>query len=83
MAVNRTKQDYAAKFPDFDFDGASQVERCISGVMNRYNGFGQAALARYYEAVHQELAPLARELEKQNNSLREQLAEPRIVSKQP
>ena len=76
--VKRTKQDYAERYPSFDADGSTQVERCISGVMARYNGTGPAALARFFEAVHQELAPLARELERQNTELRKQLAEPRL-----
>lgn len=80
MAIKRTKQDYAERYPAFDSDGETQVDRCISGVMAKYNGTGQAALARFFEAVHQELAPLARELERQNAELRNQLASPRLKS---
>lgn len=70
MSIERTKRDYADRYPAFDADGATQVDRCISGVMGKYNGTGPAALARFFEAVHQELAPLARELERQNAELR-------------
>lgn len=52
---------------------APLVEACIHRVMKKYPGQSPAALARYFEAVHQELAPLARELERENRQLREQL----------
>lgn len=44
---------------------APRVEAVIDAVMERYPGTGPAAQLRYYEAVHQELAPLARDLERE------------------
>lgn len=41
----------------------SRVEAVIQQVMKRFHGQGPASQARYFEAVHQELAPLARQLE--------------------
>ncbi len=35
-------------------------------------------LAKYYEAVHQELAPLCRELEAENRALREAMCHPTL-----
>jgi len=40
-----------------------RVDALIAGVMAKYKGHGTLSQARYYEAVHQELAPLARDLE--------------------
>ncbi|MFP3637773.1 hypothetical protein [Paraburkholderia sp. SIMBA_054] len=54
--------------PDIDESGATdtpRVEAVISATMRRYRGVTPAALARYFEAVHQELGPLARELERE------------------
>lgn len=45
-----------------------RVEVCIAEVMARYPGTTSAAQARYFEAVHQELAPLARQLELELNT---------------
>jgi hypothetical protein len=42
-------------------------------MMKRFPGVSAAAQARYYEEVHQELAPLARELERENIALQRQL----------
>ena len=49
------------------------VDELIQRVMKEHPGQSAAALARYYEAVHQELAPMARELEAENQRLRERL----------
>jgi hypothetical protein len=49
------------------------VDELIQRVMKEYPGQSAIALARYYEAVHQELAPMARELEAENQRLRERL----------
>jgi hypothetical protein len=49
---------------------ATRVEALIAEVMAKYKGCGTLAQARYFEAVHQELAPLARELERENAALR-------------
>lgn len=42
-----------------------RVEAVINAVMERYPGIGPAAQLRYFEAVHQELGPLARDLERE------------------
>jgi hypothetical protein len=52
---------------------APRVEALIAGVMAKYPRYTPAEEARYYEAVHQELAPLARELESTNAQLYEAL----------
>lgn len=49
------------------------VEALIDRVMAKYTGLGPAAEARYFKAVHQEIAPLARDLETENEQLRRQL----------
>lgn len=48
----------------------SRVEALIDRVMAEHPGLGVTAQARYYEDVHQHLAPLARELERENEQLR-------------
>lgn len=53
--------------------GAPRVEACIHAVMQRYPKLCGRTDSRYYEAVHQELAPLARELEREVSELRSQL----------
>ena len=40
-----------------------RTDTLIDRVMAEHPGHGKSAQAAYYEAVHQELAPLARELE--------------------
>lgn len=50
--------------------GAPRVEACINEVMKRFPGESKAALARYFEAVHQELGPLARQLERELRAAR-------------
>jgi len=49
------------------------VDQLIQRVMREHPGSSPRAVAKYFEAVHQELAPLARELESENRRLREQL----------
>ena len=49
------------------------VEQLIQRVMAEHPGSSQRDLAKFFEAVHQELAPLARELEDENLRLRDQL----------
>lgn len=51
------------------------VEALIERVMAAHPGQSPKQLAAYFEAVHQELAPLARALEQDNESLRQQVAE--------
>ncbi len=46
-----------------------KTEALIECVMARFPGSSISASARYYEAVHQELAPFARELETQVNDM--------------
>lgn len=50
------------------------VEGLIARVMAAHPGQTPAALRKYFEEVHQELAPLARALETENAQLRTQLA---------
>jgi hypothetical protein len=47
-----------------------RVEKCIESVMARHGGTSERALGKYFEEVHQYLAPLARELERENAMLR-------------
>lgn len=47
---------------------SQRVDACIAEVMARHPGVTPAAQARYFEAVHQELAPLARQLEHELNT---------------
>ncbi|WP_186058925.1 hypothetical protein [Burkholderia gladioli] len=47
-----------------------RVDELIAGVMKRFPGQSRAAQARYFEEVHQHLAPLARELEAEVAQLR-------------
>ncbi|KGX06715.1 hypothetical protein Y036_642 [Burkholderia pseudomallei] len=49
---------------------APRVESIIKDTMKRFSGIGKASLAAYYEEVHQYLAPLARQLERENGELR-------------
>ncbi len=57
-----------------------RVEACIDAVMKVYPGTTKAAQARYYEAVHQELAPLARRLELELIEARDALAGAAVVA---
>lgn len=50
-----------------------RVEAVIDAMCARFPGASKASQNRYFEAVHQELAPLARELERENRALREQM----------
>lgn len=50
--------------------GRETVDELIARMMLRFPGESPAALNRYFAAVHQELAPLARELERKNAELR-------------
>ena len=47
-----------------------RVEECIGAVMARHHGTSERAMGKYFEEVHQHLAPLARELERENAMLR-------------
>lgn len=43
----------------------------------------KGALAKYYEAVHQELAPFCRKLEAENMALREAMCHPKLKQRPP
>jgi len=47
------------------------TDKLIESVMAKFHGEGKAAQARYFEAVHQELAPLCREFEYEITRLNE------------
>ncbi|MCT0802308.1 hypothetical protein N0687_04885 [Pseudomonas aeruginosa] len=49
---------------------ASEVEQLLERYMKRFPGVGPSSTARYFEAVHQELAPLARKLEAERDRLK-------------
>lgn len=51
------------------------VEALIARIEAAYPNTGRMALANYFEAVHQELAPVARSLEKRVAELENELAE--------
>ncbi|RRW98960.1 hypothetical protein [Pandoraea apista] len=68
MSMNARLKDALALSPD-----SPRVEACITEVMQKHPGESKASLAKYFEAVHQELAPLARELERENRQLRDQI----------
>lgn len=46
-----------------------RVDVLIDRVMKAFPGVSALAQSRYYEEVHQELAPLAREIERQRDEL--------------
>ncbi|EMI6703485.1 hypothetical protein V2E99_006004 [Pseudomonas aeruginosa] len=48
----------------------SEVEQLLERYMKRFPGAGPSSMARYFEAVHQELAPLARKLEAERDRLK-------------
>lgn len=51
----------------------SRVETLIEKVMAEHPRETPRAIARYYEAVHRELAPLARDLERELNVANQQV----------
>lgn len=59
---------------------APRVEAVINAVMERHPGMGPAAQLRYYESVHQELGPLARELEHENKTMLKALENIRLYA---
>ncbi|EMX8720872.1 hypothetical protein [Pseudomonas aeruginosa] len=48
----------------------SEVEQLLDRYIKRFPGEHKAAMSRYFEAVHQELAPLARKLEAERDRLK-------------
>lgn len=70
------QREKAAAEPPLDCQvghGTPRVEALIDRVMAQYKGISPASQAKYYEEVHQHLAPLARELERENVRLRKAL----------
>lgn len=59
-------------------DATPQVDCLIALTMAEHPGIGRAAQAEYYEAVHQELAPLARQLERDARKWRMKLHQLRL-----
>lgn len=57
-----------------------RVEAVINSVMERFPGMGPAAQLRYFEAVHQHLAPLARDLERESTVQRTALENIRLLA---
>lgn len=57
-----------------------RVEAVINAVVEQHPGIGPAAQLRYFEAVHQELAPLARDLERENVMQRNALENIRLLA---
>lgn len=55
-----------------------RTDDLIAKVMREYPGDTPRALAKYFEAVHQELAPLCRELEAENLALRDAMCHPKL-----
>lgn len=58
----------------------SRVERCINEAMRRHPGASPASNARFYEAVHQDLAPLARILEADSQRMQSALENIRLYA---
>ncbi|HCU2535384.1 hypothetical protein [Pseudomonas aeruginosa] len=48
----------------------SEVEQLLERYIKRFPGEHKAAMSRYFEAVHQELAPLTRKLEAERDRLK-------------
>lgn len=63
-----TKDNTPAAEPSL-LDAFPRTTRCIEAVMREHPGETPKALARYYEAVHQEIAPLARQMEREVQEL--------------
>jgi len=66
-----------------DFDTKTpRVDAIIDQVIHRHPRDSKASLARYFEDVHQELAPLARQLEIELQQANEKIAELQKVLKE-
>lgn len=61
-------------------DAYPRTTRCIEAVMQQHPGQTPNALARYYEAVHQEIAPLARQMEDEVQQLTRALDNVRLFA---
>ena len=60
-----------------------RVDACIAAAEAKHphtGKAGKAGMASYFEAVHQELAPLARELERELNACRAQIVKRQTVA---
>lgn len=56
-------------------DATPQVDLVIALAMAEHPGYGRTEQAEFYEAVHMELAPLARQLERDARRYRRQLVD--------
>lgn len=56
-------------------DSTPRVEALIAKVMNRFPGMSETSNHRYFEAVHQELGPLARTLETETITMQARIQE--------
>lgn len=59
-------------------DATPHVDLVIALAMAEHPGYGRTEQAEYYEAVHMELAPLARRLERDARRYRRQLHQLRV-----
>ncbi|WP_175762250.1 hypothetical protein [Burkholderia anthina] len=69
----QTKHDQADVAYFASVTKAPRVESLIEQYKRRFPGISKASQARYFEEVHQALAPLARELERENGELRAEI----------
>jgi hypothetical protein len=61
---------------------ATRVEACIAEAMEKYAGGSPGRDLTYYQNVHQDLAPLARQLERERDELRAEVERLQAVMKQ-
>ena len=59
-------------------DATPQVDLVIALAMAEHPGYGRTEQAEFYEAVHMEIAPLARQLERDARRYRRQLHQLRV-----
>lgn len=57
------------------------TDKLIHGVMRQYPGTSTSAQAKYYEEVHQELAPLCRDFERQLAALRAPVEQAPVIER--
>lgn len=76
----RKNQSIRADAQASPLDAYPRTTRCIEAVMRQHPGETTRALARYYEAVHQELAPLARQMEDEVQELMRALDNVRLFA---
>lgn len=51
-----------------------RVDHCIGECVREFEDYSPEGQAKYFEEVHQRLAPLARKLERENAQLKEEIA---------